>query len=288
MSELIAVLRSRTTREAGVVTRLWLLFITRAKIVASYRVQFALDVLGIVLSTLQYYFLAFLVSPAELARLGYGTSYFVFAVIGIACSRYVWMLTGAVVNWVWHDIMAQTLAAVVATRTDVKLYFLSHALWAATWASLWFVGVIAVALPLGFTAKLSLAGVASLVLVLVLLVVVHAAIGILFGAIAVKHKQVDVLSFLLAALIDMLGGVIYPLSVLRKYEPLYYVALCLPFTHALECARAIVIRGATLASPELLPHVVALLASLVLVPLAFRAVDHYVRLALRDGDLFAY
>ena len=284
----LAIYRNKVDTKISKLHRMAYIAWIRLKIFTGYRLRFALDILGICISVLQYLLLSLLANPQDLARLGYGTDYFAFVVWGVALARYVWDLVGMMVHWVWHEISSGTFGVIVSTTTSIKLWLMGQALFSTIWASIWFMGVMLVANLVGFHPSLSIFQLIQIVFVILVMIIIHAGIGIMFTGISIYHKQVDVLVFLLAGIIEMFGGVIYPLSLLWNIPVLYYVALALPFTHGLEIIRKVAISGYSIITPPLLTHFIVLLSFVWIIPLGFKTVDYYLAKARRTGDVFSY
>ncbi len=259
------------------------------KILYSYKMHLALEIIDVVLSALIYYFVSFLVSPSDLARLGYSPNYVAFAISGIALSRYIWTSVSRLAHKMHHEISAGTFESLAVLDTDhFRGWLLGQTLYGFTWSSMWFIGTLLVGSALGanFTSD-SLMWLQAFFIVL-LVVVVHSAIGIMAAGMYILHKQLETLLVLMATVIEFFGGVIYPLALLLNYPILYYIALLIPFTHGLELFRRTIIDGTPIHDTRMLFHLGALLAFLPLIYFSFRVFEHYLRVAKRRGLLSVY
>ena len=259
------------------------------KILYSYKMHLALEIIDVVLSALIYYFVSFLVSPLDLARLGYSPNYVAFAISGIALSRYIWTSVSRLAHKMHHEISAGTFESLAVLDTDhFRGWLLGQTLYGFTWSSMWFIGTLLVGSALGanFTSD-SLMWLQAFFIVL-LVVVVHSAIGIMAAGMYILHKQLETLLVLMATVIEFFGGVIYPLALLLNYPILYYIALLIPFTHGLELFRRTIIDGTPIHDTRMLFHLGALLAFLPLIYFSFRVFEHYLRVAKRRGLLSVY
>lgn len=259
------------------------------KILYSYKMHLALEIIDVVLSALIYYFVSFLVSPSDLARLGYSPNYVAFAISGIALSRYIWTSVSRLAHKMHHEISAGTFESLAVLDTDhFRGWLLGQTLYGFTWSSMWFIGTLLVGSALGanFTSD-SLMWLQAFFIVL-LVVVVHSAIGIMAAGMYILHKQLETLLVLMATVIEFFGGVIYPLALLLNYPILYYIALLIPFTHGLELFRRTIIDGTPIHDTRMLFHLGALLAFLPLIYFSFRVFEHYLRVAKKRGLLSVY
>ena len=121
-----------------------------------------------------------------------------------------------------------------------------------------------------------------------LVVIVHSAIGIMAAGMYIKYKQLETLLVLMTSVIEFFGGVIYPLSILLNYPILYYISLCIPFTHGLEIFRRLIIDGASITSSKMIFHISALLAFLPLTYISLKVYERYLKIAKKEGLLSIY
>jgi len=270
-------------------SRTWASWYFQLKIFFSYKMQLALEVIDIVLSTLIYYFISFLVSPQDLVKLGYSPDYVAFAVSGIALSRYIWTSVARLAHKMRHEISSGTFESLAAVDIDnFRSWLLGQVLYGFTWSSTVFFGTLLTGFLLGagFTRNPLMWLQAFLIVILV--VAVHSAIGIMAAGMYIMHKQLETLLVLMSVVIEFFGGVIYPLSLLLNYPILYYIALLIPFTHGLELFRRTIIDGATLTSPMMLLHLGVLVAFIPLVYISFKVFEHYLNIAKKKGLLSVY
>lgn len=269
--------------------RVWASALYQLKILVSYKMELALEIIDITLSTLIYYFIGFLVSPQDLVNLGYSPNYVAFAISGIALSRYIWTSVARLARKMQHEISSGTFESLACTDTDnFRSWLLGQALYGFTWSSSTFIGALLIGffLGAGFTMNIVL-WIEALIIVL-LVVVVHSAIGIMAAGMYIKYKQLETLLVLMTSVIEFFGGVIYPLSILWNYPILYDISLCIPFTHGLEIFRRLIIDGASITSPKMLFHVSALLAFLPLTYISFKVYERYLKIAKEEGLLSIY
>ena len=259
------------------------------KILFSYKMHLALEMMDIILSALIYYFVSFLVSPQDLVALGYSPDYVAFSISGIALSRYIWTSVSRLARKMHHEISAGTFESLVAVDTDnFHSWLIGQVLYGFTWSSMWFIGtlIIGFVLGAGFTSDPWIWIQAGIVVILV--VIVHSAIGIMAAGMYIVHKQLETMLVLMSTVIEFFGGVIYPLSILLNYPILYYISLLMPFTHGLELFRRAIIDGTPIYSLGMLVHLSVLLLFLPLVYVGFKVFERYLNLAKKNALLSVY
>ena len=141
------------------------------------------------------------------------------------------------------------------------------------------------ALGLAYGVDLSQINLLSFVLVTAFSVVSFAALGILTAAFTLIIKRSEAITMLMAGATVLLGGVVYPVSVLPP--SLQWIAQFLPFTHALSGVRQAILKGA--GPGALLPQLGALVGfAAVLFPLGLWAFTSAIRRAKIRGTLGQY
>ncbi len=259
------------------------------KILFSYRMHLALEIIDIVLSAMIYYFVSFLVSPDELASLGYSRDYIAFSISGIALSRYIWTSVSRLAHKMRHEINAGTFESLAAIDTDnFRSWLVGQVLYGFTWSSMWFIGTLLIGYGLSDEFSKNPYMLLQATLIVILVVAVHSAIGIIAAGMYIIHKQLETMLVLLSTIIEFFGGVIYPLSILLNYPVLYYVSLMIPFTHGLELFRRTIIDNTPIYEPKMLFHLGALLVFLPLLYVSFKVFEYYLNKAKRLALLSAY
>jgi len=84
----------------------------------SYRFAFMMNVAGILTGVAAYYFLAILFNEADLEQFrAYGSGYFSFILIGIACFNYMNVALGTFSGSIRQAQISGTLEAMILTKT---------------------------------------------------------------------------------------------------------------------------------------------------------------------------
>jgi ABC-2 type transport system permease protein len=234
-------------------------------ITRSYRIAFLLEAVEALLGVASFYYLSKFVQSEQLAQaLPHGHDYFSFALVGFAFFDY---LTVSVVTFeisLGEARQNGTLEALLVSQTPVPLLLVGSAVYPFLmtalrtliylgWAVLVFHFPVATANWLGAGA------------VLLGSVLAFTGLGILSASYILLFKRGNPIRWAILGLSALVGGVMYPVSVLP--EPLQLVARVIPISYSLEAMRSALMAGASFA--DVWPAVRALLLfAAVLLPLS--------------------
>lgn len=247
----------------------------------SYRFAFLLSFIGIFFSVLSFFFLARLMESAEIAGLQqYDNDYFPFALIGIALS--VYQTTGLVSfsNGLREAQTTGTLEALLMTPTPLSYLIIGSALWNYAFATL----RVFLYLALGtlFGLRLNHAHWGMGLLILTLSIIAFASIGIFSASFIMVYKRGNPITGLFGSASNVLGGVLYPISVLPTW--LQWLSHAMPITYASRAMRDALLLGANW--QQLRPDIMMLgLFCLILFPSSLVAFRWAVNRARREGSL---
>lgn len=251
----------------------------------SYRLSFIMQIFGIVVSILTFYFLARLFGSAVVSYLKpYGGDYFSFVIIGVAFSNYQEVAMRSLSRSIRDAQMTGTLEALLVTQTEIPMIILSSSLYSFIFTSL----RVIIYLLLGtlfFGMDISQANFFAATIILILTIISLFSFGIISASFVMVFKRGDPITWLFVGVSWFLGGVYYPISVLPAW--LLKFSYLLPITHSLEGMRMSLLKGASLF--EIFPNVLALLAfTVVTLPLSVAIFRYAVNQAKRDGSLTQY
>lgn len=272
------------------ISKAWTLTRLRARIFRSYTTFHIIEFLSLFSMVGVYAFMGLLVKPGDLAGAGYGTSYLAFALVGVASSQFLTVSITRIGHIMVHELMGGTFEAVMTTPIRLRDYALGQVsvgfiLGAYMMAGTLAVGTLAFGAPLVLNAGTAL----SALLLVSLMVFAHLGIGILAAGILMVHKKGDPVTFLLDTLIQLLGGVLYPLALLGSIPALATASSVLPFTWALDALRKVLLGGATLGNPEVAGAALALAAAgAALLPLGILSFRRGFAILRRTGATGAY
>lgn len=250
----------------------------------SYRLGFFFQNVGMVFSLLSLRFMAELFNerrPESLAA--YGGDYFAFALLGVALSLLSYPAVKAFAGGVRAAQVTGTFEAELTTRAHPWLIVIGSGLYAILASLVQLVFFIALAGAL-FGAQYELANLGLVVIVLALTLASLTGIGLMSAAFLIVFKQGEPLTGGLMALSAMVGGVLYPVSVLPGW--LRAVAPLVPLTHAAELSRGLFLAGANTGS--MAGHAAALAGFSLLLPAGIVLLSYAIGRARRTGSLAQY
>lgn len=252
----------------------------------SYKLSFAMQIFGIVSSTLVYFFVSRLFGDFGSAYLRpYGGNYFSFVLIGVAFFSYLNVSIKGISTSIREGQKLGTLEALLVTQTNIPTVIISSSLYSFIWASF----KVAVYIFLGvavFGINMGQANLAGAFLILLLTVTSFTSVGIISASFVMILKKGDPVGWLFTSLSALLGGLYYPISVLPEW--LRHVSYLLPVTYALEGMRLALLQGNSV-SQLLFSNIMPLfLFSCIMIPLSVIIFGHAVRRAKKEGSLTHY
>lgn len=255
------------------------------KTAISYRLNFIQQFLGVFLNIALFYMLSKLMSTKDTALLNeYGGSYFPFVLIGLAFSDYFSVTTESFSAEVRQAQVVGTLETLLLTPTSYTTIIFSTFIYKLLYTSFRLILYFLLGSTI-FGAEFHLESPFLLLFTFVLTLLPFIGIGLLSAAFIIVLKQGSPISYLIYISSSLLGGVMYPVSLLPDWlEP---VARVLPITYGLEAMRQILINGVEPA--DMASHLVILvLFSLVVIVGGIGAFVYSIRLAKKEGSLLHY
>lgn len=252
---------------------------------ASYRLNFVLRTVGILVSISVFYFISQVVGSAiDPTVLRYGTDYFHFALLGIAFVPFISISANSMADAV-HDYQQNgTLEVLFLSPTPILLVLVLSTLWRYCWAFAETAFYLLTA-ALVFHAALNWANIFLAVGIVLVTIVANAGLGLINASFVLVTKRQSPLARLLTLLTSLLAGVYFPVAVLPQW--LQFFSRLFPATYALESLRRTLLQGATLR--DLQWALLALVGfTVVLLPLGIVAFHYATRWAKIDGSLAQY
>ena len=229
-------------------------------IARSYRMTFVLEILEAFFGVATFYYLSRFVSNDQLAHtLPAGRDYFAFALVGFAFFDYLTVSLSA-------DLAQQngTLEAMLVTETPLTMILAASAVYPFVLLAVRTVIYLAWGILL-FRFPIREANWLGAIIILAVSILAFAGLGVISTSYLLLFKRGNPARWLIVGASSLLGGMMYPVSVLPL--PLQWLARLLPVTYSLEGMRAALLGGAGFA--QLWPSVRALLLfSVILLPLA--------------------
>jgi ABC-2 type transport system permease protein len=262
--------------------KLALLFRRDLAVARSYRAAFLIEIFQALFGSAGFYFLSrFVESPALERALPPGTSYFSFALVGIAFFDYLSVGLSTFDSSLQEARQNGTLENLLVTQTSLPVILAGSSLYPFVLMSLrtaiyigW--GAVLFGFPVGGANWL------GALLVLGASVLAFLGLGILSASYLLIFKRGNPVNWAILGLSSVVGGMMYPISVLPVW--LRYVARLTPVTYSLEGMRAAILGHAS--TRELLPSIVSLiLFAAFLLPISFAIFSWALRRTKITGTL---
>jgi ABC-2 type transport system permease protein len=247
----------------------------------TYKYSFISSVLGILLSSATFYFVAKLV-PRGAPSLGpFGGDYFSFAVVGVAFAGLLGMFQEGLSTVIRSAQLSGTLEALLVTPVPVPAILFGSSLYSLLFQIVRTALHLAVAVAF-FGLALGRVNIAGVLAVGALTVLCFLSVGVLSASFILVYKTGNPFGWLLGTVSGLLGGVVFPVSLLPPW--IRWASSLLPVTYALDGMRKCLLASAPFAA--VLPDIAALAVFVaVLLPLSLGAFRLAVRKAKRDGTL---
>jgi ABC-2 type transport system permease protein len=215
------------------------------RVALSYRLQTFISFAGLIVTVVPLYFIAQAVQPvmAESIR-AEGGSAFGFLLVGMSVMLLVAVALSAVPSALASGIGSGTLEAMLSTPTSMPTLLVGISAFPLVMAGLRAGVLLAGGWLLG--AEMSLGALPIAVLILALIVLAHASIGLISGAMVLAFRTAGPLSRFVVVASSLLGGVYYPTHVIPSW--LQAVSEFLPLSYGLRALRPVLLQGAPLAS----------------------------------------
>ncbi|AGF78339.1 ABC-type multidrug transport system, permease component [Desulfocapsa sulfexigens DSM 10523] len=214
----------------------------------------------------------------------YGGDYFSFVIIGIALSDYFTISTNTFANEIRTSQVVGTLESLLVTPTSIITILLSSYVYKLFSTSFRIFFYILVGIYL-FDMSIQSVNIIALSLAFLLTLLPFFGIGLVSAAFIIVFKQGNPIGGLMIMSSGLLGGVMYPVTVLPGWLKPFSVIL--PITHGLEAIRQILLNGAGIIDVH---NQLLFLAILSIVSLAtgFVSIYYGLKVAKNEGSLLHY
>jgi ABC-2 type transport system permease protein len=250
----------------------------------SYRLAFFAQMFGVLTTLLSAGFLSRIVPSGQESLRPYGSDYFTFILVGTAALNFFTIALGSFSSSLGQEQSSGTLESLLVSPNDPRVLLLCGAAWPFVFSTLQLIAYVLLGALL-FGAEMApghllLAGVGA-----VMTLTAVSAVGLLVAGVILLTKRAGGLLTLIGAAFALLGGVLYPITVLPRW--LQLVAEVLPVSHGLSAIRLALVPDADLAAIGRHLAVLAIFA-MVLVPIGLQSFAWAVRRARRAGTLMQH
>jgi len=251
----------------------------------SYRMSFVLNIFSILASVVTFYFIAKVFGKNASPYLSaYGGQYFPFVLIGIAFSDFLFTGLRAFSGAIRSEQVTGTLGSLLMTPTKLSTILIGSAVWDFAFAALRVFIYLFFGAAL-FGVSINPSGIFISLVILVLTAASFSAMGIVSGSFIMLFKKGDPVTWALAGVSSLLGGVYYPVDVLPQV--MQKASYFLPITYSLRAVRSALLGGASLTA--LTPDIFILaLFSAALLPFSIIIFRYSVKMAKSNGTLLQY
>jgi ABC-2 type transport system permease protein len=214
----------------------------------------------------------------------YGGSYFAFVLVGIAIGSYLQLSLSSFSKSIREAQMTGTLEALLMTQTSIHTIIFASSIYGFFWESLEVFLLLSFGVVV-FGMSVENANIGVAITILLLTITSSMGVGIISASFIMVFKKGDPLNMIISTSSGLIGGVMYPVSVLPEWVQEF--ACFIPLTHSLEGMRQALINGATF--EEVSKSLIALIIfSVILLPLSLWIFSFAVKKAEIDGTLTHY
>jgi len=259
----------------------------RAKIRLNYKTWMLFDFATTLFMVFTYFLLSFIILPENISKAGYGTSYFVFALVGIAISHYITASLRSLSLTIRLEQFYGTIETVLSTPTDFIVLFLGDLLYYFAYSSIFLAIILPMGLILGANLVINAETILTLIILIILLMISNLPIGILSAAMVLKYKQGNPIGWALTWINQFFGGTFFPITILPEF--LRFISLGLPLTYSLDAIRYSLIWGANILHERvLMDATMMILYAIIGYPIAVKVFRKIYDEARRTGKLGIY
>jgi len=212
-----------------------------ALIAVSYRTAFVTQLVGNVVVLAVFYFIGRMFEGAHIEALDrYGGNYAAFLLIGIALTDSLGVSVSTFAAQIREGQMTGALEATMMSPVRLWRILLYSSLWSYCLSALRFVLYLILGL-LFFSVDLKQADLSAGLLVFLLTVFSFAGLGMIWASVVMLVKRGEAMMNLLGGAFLLLGGVMFPISVLPHW--LQMMSKFIPLTYGLEGMRLALLQG---------------------------------------------
>lgn len=255
------------------------------QVAISYKVNFFSSVLGVLISTMVFYFLSEFVGqnlPESINK--YGGDYFAFVIVGIALTDFLVVSTDSFSQAIRSSQVSGTIEALLVTPTSILTILFSSYIYPFLFTSFRVLTYIVIGVVFcGLKFQIDNLWLCMFALVITLLP--FWGLGLLSAAFIIVFKQGSPINWIMGISSTLLGGVFYPVSSLPSWlEPFSYL---MPLTHGIEVMRKVILAHATFVDVQV--NIFILLCfSLIFITIGIISVKYSLKIARRQGTLLHY
>ncbi len=248
---------------------------------SSYGFNIAMQIIGILFSTITFFFLSRIVNLSGSAELIKYREYFPYVIIGIAFSNYLSVATRGFSQRIRESQITGTLESILLCGVKPKSFLVLSTLYDFLFSTIRIFVYLTIAYFLS-TNRFHLDQSGYAIIVIILSILAFSSMGVLSAGFVLMFKRGDPIAIIYSALSYLFSGVYFPVSLLP--EPLQILSKILPMTHSLEAIRRSLLTKVKI--EDIFPQITALIIfSLIMWPISITIFNLAVKKAQRDGSL---
>lgn len=260
----------------------WAFFKRDAVTALSYRMSFAVQLLGNLLILGVIYFIGKTLGDKSLPALQqYGGSFLAFLLIGIALTDCAGVSLTTFAHEIREGQLTGTLEATLLSPVRLPAILICSSLWNYFFSAIRFVLYLGIGAAL-YGVSLRHANIGAAAILFVLTILCFMGIGILWAAIVMVVKRGETIITTMGYAVLLLGGVLFPSVVLPSW--LQKLAALIPLKHALDGMRLALLVGTPLSGLSGIILKLGLFTA-VLLPAGFLAFNVAIQSAKQNGSL---
>lgn len=248
----------------------------------SYKLVFLGQLIGIIFPLFTFFFVSKLIDGSSIQSLTpYGNEYFPFVLIGIAFSSYLMLSLHSFSGIIVDAQRTGTLEALFCTQTSLPAILISASIFPFLEGAINVILYLVVGV-LFFGVRFVNPNILGALLISILTIFCFAGIGIISASFIMVFKKGDPVMWLFSSVSGLLGGVMYPVSIMPVW--LQKISRFVPLTHSLEGIRKSLLTGSSISELSTEITVMAIL-SVTLFPIGIYMFSKAVKKAKKDGTL---
>jgi len=252
---------------------------------ASYKFPFLLDIFGIFVTLLIYFFIDKLFGYRIAEHLEeFGVNYFSYVLLSMAFFGYIGIGITSFSSRIRNEQLQGTLESLFLAPTKLSIIILSMGMWNFILSTM----NLFIYLILGiFVFKINFSGLnlLSTMVILILTIISFNSLGIISASFILVFKRNNPVYWTINTFEGILGGVYFPISVMPGF--LQLLAKFLPITYAIRAIELAVYRGYSLGQLKNECLILSLF-SLILTSLSFYFFRYALKECRRQGSLAQY
>ena len=285
--EVLEILELEEDSKVSILSKIYAAFLRRLKIRLNYKTWMLFDAASTLFMVFTYFLLSFIILPKDIAKAGYGESYFTFALVGIAISHYLTASLRSLSLTIRLEQFYGTIETVLSTPTSFIVIFLGDILYFFLYSTALLLIIIPIGLLLGAKLVINIQTSLTVTVLILLLILSNLPIGIASAALILKFKQGNPIAWALTWINQFFSGTYFPITILPTY--ILMISLALPLTYSLDAIRYVLVWGVTLFHPRVLHDAIFMLAFAVIGnPIAIKFFQKIYDDARKKGSLSIY